>query len=169
MGSSISGAHYNPAVSLGFFISSKLTLNDLLKYILAQILGAFTAAGAILLITEFVYYIEPGSLSKLYNIATIEVLFTFIFVMTYLVVSLSTSHKRLQLNGLIAGLSFTGLIYVGGSITGAYFNPALVIGSSLFDLISGGTSYKFIPLYGLSTLTGGAIAGVAYNYFYRSK
>lgn len=169
MGASISGAHYNPAVSLGFFISSKLTVSDLLKYILAQLLGAFTASGLIYFITEFVYYIEPTSLSKLYKPATIEALFTFIFVLVFLVVMLTKAHKRAPLHGLIIGLSFAGLYYVVGGIAGSYFNPALVIGTSIFDLINGGDSYLYIPLYALSSLIGGAMAGIAYNYFYRPK
>lgn len=43
LGGAISGGHFNPAVSTAFFISGKLNMQDLIKYILVQVVGAVSA------------------------------------------------------------------------------------------------------------------------------
>jgi glycerol uptake facilitator-like aquaporin len=158
MGSPISGAHYNPAVSVAFFLKRKLRVFDLIGYLSAQLLGGFLAAIVIYFLANAVFYVEPPATSNLYQQAFGEVAFTFIFVIVMLLFSLSASPRRSQLKGLIVGLTFTSMLMVSTSISGGVLNPAISWGTAGLDYILGGNSYLNVLLYTLAPVAGGALA-----------
>ncbi|HET8866193.1 MAG TPA: aquaporin [Gracilimonas sp.] len=165
VGYPVSGAHYNPAVSLAFFLKRELSASDLLGYILSQLIGGFFAAFVIYFLSTSVFYVEPPSDTGLYQQVFSEVFFSAIFVMIMMILSLSTLHRKNQLVGLIVGLTFTGMLMVSTPISGGILNPAISIGTALFDLVKGGDSYIHLLLYTLAPLCGGALAAFSFSYF----
>jgi glycerol uptake facilitator-like aquaporin len=167
IGSSVSGAHYNPAVSLAFFLRRKLSGADFLGYVTSQFIGAFLAALSIYFLSTSVFYIEPPSTTDLYQQTFAEVLFTFIFVMVMLTLSFTRTFRRTNLSGLAIGLTFGGMIMVTTPVSGGILNPATFLGTALFDLIHGGDSIKFGLLYTIAPLAGGALAAFSFGYFHQ--
>lgn len=165
VGVRVSGAHYNPAVTIAFFLKKRINTAQLLGYISSQLLGAFLGAFVIYLLAGSVFYVSPPSTTDLYQQATAEVLFTFIFVLVMLIFSLSKSFRKYQMIGLVSGLTFGAMLMVSTPLSGGILNPAVAIGSAGFDFIFGGNSYVDLLVYVLGPLTGGVIAALAFNYF----
>lgn len=165
IGVRVSGGHYNPAVSLAFFLKKKITSAELLGYVSSQLLGGFLAAFVVYLLSGAVFYVTAPSTTNLVQQAIAEVLFTFIFVLIMLVFSLSKHFRKYQMIGLVGGLTFTGVLMVSAPISGGILNPAIAIGTAGFDFIQGGNSYLSLWGYVLAPLCGGALAALAFNYF----
>lgn len=160
-GGHISGAHYNPAVTLAMMIRGKATLKEAIPYWIAQFLGAIAAA----LIVAYVFNIhgtgncvipEDGNLKAI----VAEILGT--FALTYVVLNVATTKGT-------EGNSFYGIAIAGtvlamaltvGNFSGGAFNPAVAIGLS----IQGSFCWGKIGLYIASTLVGGSIAAQLFNY-----
>lgn len=160
----ISGAHLNPAVTLGFFLAGRLTAKDLVTYWIAQIVGAILASVAVWIIVagkvgDPVTNLgattwDPAAWSTTAVFLT-EVIATFTFV---LVILASTSVKHMTpLAGLIIGLTLAVLHFGFIPVSGNSLNPARSIGPGLF---SGSLAVSQLWLYILAPLIGGAIAGV---------
>lgn len=169
IGSRVSGAHYNPAVSLAFFLKKRLSGADFIVYLVVQLLGAFLAATAIFFLSTSVFYIEPPATTNLYQQVFAELVFTFIFVLVMLTLTLNKSFRKNSLSGLAVGLSFGGMLMVATPVSGGILNPATSIGTAAFDLINGGNSIIHSLLYTLAPLTGGALAAFTFSYFHRSE
>lgn len=166
IGFPVSGGHYNPAVSFAFFLKRKLHPIDLLGYLICQILGAVLAAAVLLFLSGSVFYVEPPTTTDLYQQAFAEVAFVYLFVLIMLIFSLSKTHRRSKLIGLIAGLTFTGLLLVSTPISGGVLNPAISIGTAIIDLIFGGDSYIHALLYTVAPLTAAALAAFSFSFFH---
>jgi aquaporin Z len=135
-GGHISGAHYNPAVTLGIFIRGKCPAADVIPYWIAQFVGAAAAAFAAMylradLVPEAV---EPFSGNALVFLA--EFLFTFALVFVVLNVATAAANEGNSYFGLAIG--FTVLIgaMAVGDISGGAFNPAVAVGGALMKLFS---------------------------------
>ncbi|MEX0608032.1 MAG: aquaporin [Balneolaceae bacterium] len=169
IGRHVSGAHFNPAVSLGFYLQKKLTTSQFAGYISSQLLGAFLASILIFFFSTLVFYLEPPTDTNLYQQAGAEILFTFLFVLLTLTMALSPAFKNTNIYGFAIGLAFGGIILAGSSISGGIYNPATSIGSALFDLMNGGDSYQHVLLYTFAPLTGGALAAATFSYLNREN
>ncbi len=167
IGARHSGAHFNPAVSLAFFMANNLSIKELGGYITAQVVGAFTASALIFQITDYAFYTSPPDITTIDQHVMIEVLMTFILASVYLSIMLSKSFRRNHVSGLVIGLTYTALIGIGQPISGAVYNPAISIGSAAFDLIDGGQSYRDIPLYFIAPALGGVLAAIFHNFMDR--
>ena len=129
----ISGAHLNPAVSLGFYFAKTMTLAKTLWYILAQVLGAIFAS----VILRFLF---PEAMTLGETLPTGSILQTFIlefilsFALMFVIINVATGSKE---QGVVAGLAIgmTVLIcaLIGGPISGASMNPARSIGPALIS------------------------------------
>ena len=161
----VSGAHYNPAVSFAFFIKRKINLNTFIGYFLSQSLGAFAAAGIILFLSKQVYFVEPPISTDIYQQGAVELLLSLVLIFSYLNIASAKILPSNRTYGLILGLIFAGLIYLGEPISGGVYNPALSIGYAIVDYLAiQGESYKFIPLYTLAPFAGGVLAAFLYQY-----
>lgn len=166
-GAHISGAHYNPAVSFAFYLKKEISVALLFKYFVSQVTGAIIAAFVVLLISRVVFYVEPPTITNLYQQASVEILMTFVFVYIMLFVTKKGFSVTNHAYGLIVGLTFSGMLIIGDKISGGIYNPALSIGTSVIDYLTGGASYKAIPLYTLAPCLGASLAAWAFNYFER--
>lgn len=145
----ISGAHINPAVTIGAVLAKRLSKKNLLPYIIAQISGALLASLAL-------RFIFPGSL---YLGATMpsgpeSTSFIFEFIMTFALM-FTVLNTDSRWTGLIVGTLIAVEAYIAGNISGASMNPARSIGPAV---ISG--HYEHLWLYIVAPV-GGAILAVA--------
>lgn len=171
----ISGAHINPAVTMGFLVSRRISLVDAIGYWVAQILGAIV--GAWLLYRVF-------SSIATYSTATIglgtdgygaqsmislgvggaflaEVILTFAFVLVVLAVT--TKAATTAVSGLAIGLALATVHLIGIPLTGTSVNPARSIGPALFV---GGPAMGQLWLFIVAPLLGGALAALVSMYLY---
>lgn len=168
----ISGAQLNPAVSLGFYASGRMSAGDLVTYCIAQTLGAIAAAAVIYLIAsgKADYSVAQNGLGQNgygdgYNggytmLAALifEVVATFLFVTVIL--GATQSDAPAGFAGLAIGLTLTGIHLVGIDVTGVSVNPARSVGPALF---AGGEALADLWLFIVAPLAGGLLAGVLHG------
>jgi glycerol uptake facilitator-like aquaporin len=162
----ISGAHVNPAVTLGLMAGGKIEPQRGAYYILAQVLGA--AAAVILL---WMAAPNPGTFGQTVpaagantlNIAVLEGVLTFILV--GVVYQAAVYGHGGQATPLIIGLTLAGLIMMGGAYTGASLNPARTLGPAFGPLLTGGEIQNLteVVTYVIATIAGGAVAGLLHG------
>ena len=123
----VSGAHMNPAVSIGFFVAKRLKLKELPIYIGSQIAGAFAGSGLVWVIlptAKSLGVTNPNTeLVTIQGALIVEIIITFILM--FVVLNVSTGHFE---KGIMAGAAIGGTIaflcMFGGPLTGASMNPA---------------------------------------------
>lgn len=163
MGGHISGAHYNPAVSLALLLRKKMPGTDFAPYVVAQLLGATAAAASVHLIVGKTFAPAPGEGVTLLSALLVEVLFTFALALVVLNVATSKATAGNSYYGLAIGFTVTAGAYAGGPISGAAFNPAVGIGPILINATLGSGSFDQLWLYLVGPLLGGVLAAVAYG------
>ena len=164
MGAHISGAHYNPAVSLAMLMRKEININDFIKYISSQVLGASLAAYVISIMMSNMI-VQPDLQEPVAVILIAELLFTYLLVFVILNVA---THPNLEGNsfyGFAIGLTVMTGAYCVGPLTGGVFNPAVSIGPSLIDLITGnGISQHFLWYYLTAPVLGSVLAVIHFNF-----
>jgi aquaporin Z len=159
-GGHISGAHYNPAVSIAAFMRGRLPGAELPAYIGAQLVGASLAS---LLATWVFRSPAPPAIAwsgrTLIAALIVEALFTFFLAFVVLNVATSKDHPDNSFYGLaIGGTVLAGILLVG-SISGAAFNPAVALGVTLAKLSAWGNLWAYL----VAQVVGGALAAVAFR------
>jgi aquaporin Z len=162
MGGAISGAHFNPAVTLAVFLRGKLGARELLPYWGAQILGATVAALAVMLMSGGAFMPAPAEGASTLAAFATEVLFTFALALVVLNVATSKATQGNSYFGLAIGFTVTAGAIAGGPISGGAFNPAVGIGPAIVRLI-GGAGFAHVWLYIAGPLTGAAVASVIFR------
>lgn len=154
----ISGAHINPAITVGFFVARRISFQDSVGYIIAQCTGAF--AGSLAL--EALFSSLPGVQPMVATTTTpsvgiglafgIETLITFLLMLVILCVA--TGAKK---SGMLTGFAVGGVVFLCaltfGSVTGASMNPARTLGPALAT----GT-FEDLWLYLTAPLVGAGLA-----------
>ena len=164
MGGHISGAHYNPAVSIAMIIRGLLTKSEAVRYIISQLLGASFAVIFTYWVTGNMMKVTPDEFMPLSQVAVIEVLFTFILVLVILNVATNSKTEGNSYYGIAIGSTVMFAAYIGGSISGGAYNPAVGIAPIIIDIIfSNGFSVSNILLYSLAPITGGLLAIFLYR------
>lgn len=168
----ISGAHLNPAVSLGAFMAGRMTGAALATYVAAQVIGAVIGAGLVYLIAsgQVGYDIAVNGLGQngygagylgeyaLSSALIFEVVMTFVFVTVILGVTQEGAPAAMA--GLAIGLTLTAIHLVGINVTGVSVNPARSFGPALFV---GGKAMADLWVFILAPLAGGALAGLVHR------
>jgi aquaporin Z len=171
MGGPISGAHYNPAVTLAVHMRGKLPKADILPYMLAQIVGAFLASVVVLLIAGRSFVPAPAPGPGAAGAMFVEALFTFALVMVVLNVATTRASQGNSYYGLAIGFTITAAAIAGGPISGGAFNPAVGIGPALVHALnpgekSGGIAHVWIYIAG--PIIGAVAAAVAFRFQHRA-
>lgn len=140
----ISGAHFNPAVSFGFWLARRLSLKDLACFIVSQVSGALTAS--ILLKGTFPQHATLGVTLPRYISAGSCFIFETIltFLLMFVIIHVAEGSKE---KGLMAGIAIGGVVGLeamfAGPVTGASMNPARSFAPAL---VSGQTASLWIYL-----------------------
>jgi aquaporin Z len=166
----VSGAHLNPAVSLGVFISGRMDASDMIGYWIAQVLGAILAALVILTIAsgKADYSVAENGLGQNgygegylgeYTVASafiFEAVATFVFITVILGATRAVGGAG-AFAGLAIGLTLAAIHLVGINVTGVSVNPARSIGPALF---SGGAALADLWLFIVAPFVGAFAAGL---------
>lgn len=165
----ISGAHLNPAVSIGLWIGGRFNIKELLPYIAAQILGAIAAAAVL-------YVIATGNGNTIggfaangygehspggYNLVSAlvcEIVMTFMF----LIIILGATDERAPKGfaGIAIGLGLTLIHLISIPVTNTSVNPARSISQAIF---AGGWAIEQLWLFIAAPIAGAIIAGLVYK------
>ncbi|MEM8889430.1 MAG: aquaporin [Bacteroidota bacterium] len=162
MGGHISGAHYNPAVTLAVFIRGKIDIKDAGIYWVSQILGGVAAAavaGLLVQDADFTFLVSKAGSATPVQALLVEILFTFALALVVLNVATSKGTEGNSFYGLAIGFTVLVGAFAGGPISGGAFNPAVGIGP---NVINGGFADLWIYIVG--PLLGGALAGFTFNF-----
>ena len=155
-GGHISGAHYNPAVTLAVLIRGKCTMADVPVYLTAQILGA--VAGA--LTAQFL--VGSGTAAGAIDVTkSLIAEFLFTFALAYVVLNVATSKGTSgnSFYGLAIGFVVMAGAFSVGGISGGAFNPAVAIAAPLMGLMD----WSNIWIHISADFAGGALAAVVFN------
>src|SRR5213078_2716439 len=152
-GGHISGAHYNPAVTLGVLIRGKVNVADVVPYIVAQLAGSAIAA---IVVTKFLRagvavtpispHVGPALLAE----------FLFTFALVYVVLNAATAEGTSgnSFYGLAIGMTVMTGAFAVGDISGGAFNPAVALGITVMGI----SNWNNIWMYLVADLAGGAVA-----------
>lgn len=164
MGGHVSGAHYNPAVTLGVALAGKIEFAKILPYWLSQFAGALAAAAVVRAILGQTFAPAPGAGASPLGAYLVEVLFTFALTLVVLNVAASASTKGNPFYGLAIGFTVMAAAFAGGGISGGAFNPAVGVGPTVVHALAGGGGYGHLPLYLIGPLLGGALAAAMFRF-----
>jgi aquaporin Z len=175
----VSGAHFNPAISLALFIRQKLTAMELGLYIAAQIVGAFIACLLFVLVhrgsfTEFAgneiqwgVYDADGKDGWSYVGALImEIILTFILIM-FILASCEKDNYLGPSLGLAFSLTLVACSVIGGGVSGCSMNPARSLAPAFMQLFKGTykNPIKQIWIYLVGPFLGAIIAAFVWPIF----
>ncbi|MGL4412205.1 MAG: MIP family channel protein [Bacteroidales bacterium] len=162
----ISGCHINPAITLGVWLSKRMSGQEAIGYMIAQFIGAVVGSSILYALTTTGgygattatganAYAEGGMIQALIA----EVVFTFVFV---LVVLGSTDSKKGagNLAGLAIGLTLVLVHIVCIPITGTSVNPARSFGPALFQ---GGVALSQLWLFIVAPMVGAALSALTWS------
>ena len=166
MGGHISGAHYNPAVSIAFVLRGGLGRDELLPYIASQLAGAIAAAIAIRALAGEYLVVAPGAGVPAGTALLAEALFTFLLALVILNVATSPRTEGNSYYGLAIGFTVMTGAFAVGAISGGVFNPAVGTGPILAALAGGG-SLGSLWLYWAGPVAGAVLAVPVYRLQHR--
>ncbi len=167
----ISGAHLNPAVTIGLWAGGRTDTKEILPYIIAQILGGIVAAGILYLIvtgngsdigtfaSNGYGDLSPGKYNMVAAMLT-EFVMTFMFLMIILGATDERAPKGFA--GIAIGLALTLIHLVSIPVTNTSVNPARSISQALF---AGGGAMTQLWLFIVIPIAGALCAGMVYRYF----
>jgi MIP family channel proteins len=167
----ISGGHLNPAVTVGFWVTRKLSTFETLSYWIVQLAGAASAAYLLrFLMPEDVWRAVALGTPQLAHDFTpaagmiIEGVLTFFLVLVFFATAVDPRGTFHHVAGFAAGLTLTAGFLVAGPITGAAMNPARAFGPAL-------ASHHWVQhgVYWAGPLAGGVIAAWLYDALFLSK
>jgi aquaporin Z len=162
MGGHISGGHYNPAVSLAAMMAGALPRSRLLPYWAAQVLGALTGAILARVIIGQTFAPAPGIGVSILPALLAEVLYTFALCLVVLNTAVSKRTAGNSYYGLAIGFTIVVAAFSAGSVSGGAFNPAVGSGPIIAHTLLGGGTLKWIWLYWVGPLAGGALAAMVF-------
>ena len=160
----VSGAHFNPAITLAFWLRGTFPAREIAPYIATQVAAATLAAVAAYLITGDVLVVAPAAETSLSSFFLLELLFTFALALVILNVATAPGLEGNEVYGLAIGFVVLGGAYAAGPISGGAFNPAVALGPILVDVFVGeGLSVAGLWIYLVATTVGAALAVPVYR------
>lgn len=166
----VSGAHVNPAVSLAMFVNGRITLNELIMYVIGQLAGALLASGTLL------YFLLSSNLPtnnlgqngfnelSVTGAFLVEFILTFIFVLVIIMVTGKNGNKEMA--GLVIGFTLVLIHLLGIPLTGTSVNPARSFGPAIF---TGGESLSQLWLFFISPIIAGILAAIVGKNLFKTE
>ena len=164
-GGHISGAHYNPAVTLGILLRGKTDIATAAGYWVAQIIGA---ALAWLAVSALKPAMPPSPrLATLNTGPALLAEFLFTFALVYVVLNVATARETdgNSYFGLAIGFTVMAGAFAVGGVSGGAFNPAVAVGASLMNIFAWGNFW----IYLVAELAAGVAAAVAFTFLHSDR
>ena len=168
MGGHVSGAHYNPAVTLAVFLRGKCSAADIVPYWIAQLAGSAAAAFLAHAIIGKTCPVAPADSISPFLALGIEAIFTFALALVVLNVATAKGTANNSFYGLAIGLTVTAAAFAAGSLSGGAFNPAVGLGPNIVAqlkpvavasaAVDGVGAMNSVWIYFAGPLIGGALA-----------
>lgn len=163
----ISGCHINPAISLGVYLTGRMSGKEAGLYMLFQVIGAIIGSAVLYALVSTGAHSGPTATGsngfeqgQMLQAFIAEAVFTFIFVLV--VLGATDGRKGAgSLGGLAIGLTLVLVHIVCIPITGTSVNPARSIGPALFE---GGKALSQLWLFVVAPFVGAAVSALAWNY-----
>jgi aquaporin Z len=157
-GGHISGAHYNPAVTLALWIRGRCATADVVPYWISQFAGAALAGLTVTYLRGD--FGSPGADPSIPKALLVEFLFT--FALGYVVLNVATSKATAgnSYYGLAIGFTVMAGAFAVGSISGAAFNPAVAVGVTIMNLVK----LNVVWIHLVADFAGGAVAGLLFKF-----
>ena len=155
----ISGAHFNPAVTLGLLVVKKIDVVSAIGYIIVQLLGAYAASMLLGTVPGFEKYQSvpfSGAIGLPVAFA-LEALATFFLMMV--VMGTAVDNRGPKIGAIAIGLTVTFGIIAIGPLTGGCLNPARYVGPAL----AAGNSFKEALVYLAGPIVGAVAAAILYK------
>jgi aquaporin Z len=156
-GGHISGAHFNPAVTLAVFIRGRCEAKDVVPYWIAQLAAAVAAAFVSMFLVG-----KSGTPMVIANLPQAFVAeFLFTFALAYVVLNCATAKGTLDNSfyGLAIGMTLMVGAFSVGSISGGAFNPAVAVGVGVMKLVN----ISQIWLHIVAELAAALVAALAFK------
>ena len=164
MGGHVSGAHYNPAVSLAVLLRGKMSsAGEFVGYVASQITGAVVAALVVYGVLGESFVPAPAEQASITGALLIEILYTFALALVVLNSAASAKTHGNSFYGLAIGFTVVVAAFAGGPISGGAFNPAVGLGPALVHAMVGGGPVGHVWIYLVGPLAGGALAAVVFG------
>lgn len=160
-GGHISGAHYNPAVTLAVLVRGRITAREALGYYASQIVGGIVAAAAVTGVMP-TGPAHPLALSghTMVVAAVAELVFTFVLCFVVLNVATSKDHPDNSFYGLAIGFTVAAGAVAVGALSGGVFNPAVGIAGLCLGMFTGPVMFIYLVVQ----LLAAAAAGTAFRF-----
>jgi len=167
----ISGGHFNPAVTIGIWVTKRLNTIDAILYWVAQLAGATAAAFALKSVipddTWRAVALGTPELARDFPVwagMSLEAVTTFFLVLVVFATAVDEKGAFKSIAGFGIGLTISLGIMVAGPLTGAALNPARAFGPAL-----AATHWAHQGVYWIGPLGGGFLAGLLYDTLYLKK
>lgn len=156
----ISAAHFNPAVTIAFASAKRFPWNQVLPYVLSQLVGAVVAGAVAALLFGAGHGVHiPGDPTNLVRNLGTEIVISFFLMLV--IMALATDGRVSGTAPAIGiGLTVVFCVLIGGPVTGGSMNPARSFGPALF---AGGPALANYWLYIVGPIAGTLLAALAYE------
>ena len=171
----ISGAHFNPAVTIGLWSIKKFPTKDVIPYIVSQIIGSLLATFTIVAILGkqastigVLGSVAPFGDVTLLGVFIAEFLGTFLLMYVIMAVAVDKNAQP-GFAALIIGLVILGIVVAIGNISGSGINPARSLTPMIGNLIVAGTPIDLLVLavYIIAPILGAICGAQLYEYLYK--
>lgn len=166
----ISGGHVNPAVTMGFIVTRRISLGKGVAYIVSQLVGGVLAGFALRAIFNRGVWGATNLGTPALNPAVpflngvfVEAILTFFLVFTVFATAVDTRAPK-SVYGFAIGLVLVFDILMGGPLTGASMNPARTFGPAVASGF-----FRNHLVYWIGPLVGGSLAALVYHHVLMSK
>ena len=163
----VSGCHINPAVSIALTVAGKMEVKECIRYIIAQIVGAFVGSLLLALVLGGFSALGANGLvgdTTIWIALVVEVILTFIFTTTIL--GVTDKKENGHVTGIVIALTLVLVHLFGLPFTGTSVNPARSLAPAV---LQGGTALSNVWIFIVAPIVGAILAGLFYKYVLKEK
>ena len=167
----VSGAHFNPAVTMGMLATKRIQPAGAAMYVVVQLAGATAAAAACQAVFPAAAVSAanlgiplPAAWASTATVVIVEFILTFLLVTAIFGTAIDARGQAVKIGGFGIGLTVAFDILAGGAVTGASMNPARSFGPALMQ-----GYWAWHPLYWIAPIAGGVVAALVYEHVILDK